>query len=216
MTWLVLSAGMQRSGSTWLYNALRLLLQQTLPPHATLACAWIGDAAKLSGTEDCQLLKIHDFDATLAARARFIAYSFRDPRDAMVSQHRKFGTAPSLALASHMIRQHALWSAVANHWVRYEDMLDDAAAVIAALATALGLDLDAVGVEALRAKLEQLSYESAGPRNDRYHELTLFHRGHRTTDGRPGQWREQLPAALIAAIEDRHGDWLDQQGYPRT
>lgn len=120
---LVLSAGMPRSGSTWLYNALRLMLAQRFASPGALACAWVGDIDRLPAEALCRLVKLHEWDGALAGQADFVVWSYRDLRDAMASQHRKFGGALSLQFADYLVRQDARWSARADHVMRYEDML---------------------------------------------------------------------------------------------
>lgn len=237
MSSLILSAGMPRSGSTWLYNALRLLLLERHPGPGQLACGWVGDLARLPPAP-CRLVKLHEYDATLAAQASFVVWSFRDLRDAMASQFRKFGTPPTLGLADYLIAQDARWTARADHVMRYEDLLSDPAGEVQRLAQALDLHLgaaasetaDSVGADAslgapgaqaslstARAQalvdtLARLSYDSDGPRNDTYNELTLLHRGH-VTDGRAGSWPQGLPAALEREIAERHATWFAARGY---
>lgn len=225
---LILSAGMPRSGSTWLYNALRLLLLERHPGPGQLACGWVGDLARLPPAP-CRLVKLHEYDATLAAQAGFVVWSYRDLRDAMASQFRKFGTPPTLGLADYLIAQDARWTARANHVMRYEDMLSDPAVEVQRLAQALvrhlgatpgdAVDpaggprgLDATRAQALADALARLSYDSDGPRNDAYNELTLLHRGH-VTDGRAGSWPQGLPAALEREIAERHAAWFAARGY---
>ncbi len=207
---LVLSAGMPRSGSTWLYNALRLLLRQRFPRPGELACGWVGDLDRIAADAPCRLVKIHEWDEGLAAQAAFVAWSYRDLRDAMASQHRKFGGALSLAFADYLVRQDARWTARADHVMRYEDMRADPQRELARLATALSLD--GVDLPALRCELDGLSYDSEGPRNAAYHELTLLHRGH-VTDGRVGSWRNGMPAALAQQIVSAHDGWFRTRGY---
>jgi hypothetical protein len=207
---LVLSAGMPRSGSTWLYNALRLLLAQRFPAPGALACGWVGDIARIPADASCRLVKIHEWNAPLAAEAGFVTWSYRDLRDAMASQHRKFGGALTLPFADYLLRQDARWMARADHVMRYEAMLADPVQELARLAAALGLhDVD---LPALRRTLDALSYDSEGPRNAAYHELTLLHRGH-VTDGRAGSWRNGMPVELARQIVTAHGDWFRARGY---
>jgi hypothetical protein len=207
---LVLSAGMPRSGSTWLYNALRLLLGQRFPAPGALACGWVGDIDRLPADAACRLVKIHEWDPALVAQADLVTWSYRDLRDAMASQHRKFGGALSLSFADYLVRQDARWMARADHVMRYEDMLADPLRELARLAAAAGLpDADPT---ALRRELDALSYDSDGPRNDAYHELTLLHRGH-VTDGRVGSWRNGMPVDLARQIVAAHADWFGRRGY---
>jgi hypothetical protein len=212
MSSLVLSAGMPRSGSTWLYNALRLLLLRRHGGPGELACAWVGDLHKMPPAE-CRLVKLHEFDATLAAQAGFVVWSYRDLRDALASQFRKFGTPPTLGLADYLIAQDARWQARADHVMRYEDMLADPAAEVLRLAQSLGMvDVGPHEAATLADALSTLSYDSDGPRNGAYNELTLLHRGH-VTDGRAGSWPNGLPAALEREIVVRHGAWFAARGY---
>lgn len=213
MKGLVLSAGMPRSGSTWLYNLLRLLLKRQQAEDGSFFSGW--HAARQAGRQDSlELLKLHKFDAALAAEASFVAYSFRDPRDALASARRKFGTPLELQWLEDCIAHHQAWTAVADHVLRYEAMLQDPGQQARALAGRLGMP--ATEAERACAEIGHLSYESAGSRNEQFHDVNLFHRNHRTSDGRPGRWREELPAALLAEFRDRHGDWLAKHGYPLT
>lgn len=98
----------------------------------------------------------------------------------------------------------------ADHVLRYEDMLADPLRELARLVAVVGLpDADPT---ALRRELDALSYNSDGPRNDAYHELTLLHRGH-VTDGRAGSWRNGMPVDLAQQIVAAHADWFGSRGY---
>lgn len=207
---LVLSAGMPRSGSTWLYNALRLMLVQRFPAPEDLVCGWVGDIGRLPTDAACRLLKIHEWDADLVAQADFVAWSYRDLRDAMASQHRKFGGALSLTFADYLVRQDARWLSRADHVMRYEDMLIDPQRELIRLSQALALP--GVDPAALQQELDGLSYDSDGPRNGTYHERTLLHRDHRT-DGRAGSWRNGMPVDLAQQIVTAHAGWFRARGY---
>ena len=209
----MLSAGMPRSGSTWLYNVLRLLLQRQLSEGQAFSSGWFANRQSVDD-EGLQLLKLHKYDAEMARSARFIAYSYRDPRDALASARRKFGTPLTLGWLDDCIGQHDAWVKVAQHVLRYESMLDDPQKQARALARRLGLP--ATLGEAVCAEIGELSFDSAGPRNEQYHDINLFHRDHRTSDGQPGRWRTELPAALQTEIQERHAQWLQRHGYPLT
>ena len=86
---------MPRSGSTWLYNAARLLLRRAPQGGADLSGGWIGDWRRLPKRRRL-LLKVHEFDPFLAKKARLVLYSYRDLRDALASCRRKFDIEPSL------------------------------------------------------------------------------------------------------------------------
>ena len=88
---IVLCTGMPRSGSTWLFNAVRLLLQS----EAAEVCSyWKGDFDALkflrsAGPEKILLLKIHRHSPVLEKKAAVIFYSIRDIRDVIASKIRR-------------------------------------------------------------------------------------------------------------------------------
>ena len=92
---IILSAGMPRSGSTWLYNAARLLLISSSSVGNNLSSGWIEDLGTLSKKE-VMLIKIHDLPKFLSKKSQIILYSYRDLRDALASSKRKFGNEPSM------------------------------------------------------------------------------------------------------------------------
>jgi len=208
MSQLLLAAGMPRSGSTWLYNAMRLLLLRDIGANG-LACAWVGDMA-LMPESTCRLIKLHEVSESLMRQASFVAYSYRDLRDAMASQFRKFGTEPSLNQADYLVQQHDAWMATAHHTVRYEDMIVAPAIALGRIAKAMGLS--EFDTKDLAAELDALSYDSTGERSETYHRVNLLHRGH-VTDGRAGSWPNGLPEALERQIAARHKVWFKANGY---
>lgn len=209
MTFLVLSAGMPRSGSTWLFNAIRLMLNQQGSEAGDLTSCWISDLPKLPPTPR-QLVKLHNYDAGLADAAEFVAYSYRDIRDALASRFRKFGSQPTLEVADHFIDQHRLWTARADYVMRYENMLEDPQGELHRLASALRLD--GIDTAQISSELANLSYASTGHKNGTYNEMTLYHQDH-ITDGRKGSWQHGLSAALEQQIVERHSEWLETHGY---
>ncbi len=72
MKQLILSAGMPRSGSTWLYNAMRIMLKSDI--GIDLGAGWIQDIEKFKD-HDTILLKLHSYIPHLASKATFVAYS---------------------------------------------------------------------------------------------------------------------------------------------
>lgn len=205
---LILAAGMPRSGSTWLYNAVRLLARESAASPTDVACAWVGDSEKLPDAR-VRILKIHDFAPELAEQANCIVYSYRDVRDAMASMARKFETQLTLDLARHLIRQHSCWCSVANYVMRYEQMVLDPEAELHRLQTALGLN--EIEVASVLKQLSGLDYDSPGSKNETYHSENLFHRGH-ITDGRVGSWGAQLSAELEGEIVAEDREWFERFG----
>ncbi len=205
-TALVLAAGMPRSGSTWLYNALRLLLARN---GLSYAAGWLTDLEHRVGTEPV-LLKVHDYDPALVARAAGIVYSYRDLRDALASARRKFGRAPSLAHARRLLESHARWLPAAGFVMRYETMLQDPSGTLSALAAAFGLQ--AGDAAALAAELGRLDYTASEDGNGRYNTVNLMHRDH-VTDGTHGSWRGTLDDDFVRDLEREFAHWFADHGY---
>lgn len=203
---LVLAAGMPRSGSTWLYNALRLLLARNGLPYSA---GWLTDLEHRVGAVPV-LLKVHDFDPALVERAAGIAYSFRDLRDALASARRKFGRTPSLPHARRLLEAHQQWLPRADFVMRYETMLQDPPGTLQALAAAFGLE--AGDTEVLSAELGRLDYAASDDGNGRYNTVNLMHRDH-VTDGAHGSWRGTLEDDFVRDLEREFPQWFADNGY---
>jgi hypothetical protein len=203
---IILSAGMPRSGSTWLFNAARLLLQSC----GDLGSGWIGDFATLP-KKPLLLLKVHDYSSLLARHAQIVLYSFRDIRDALASSKRKFGTAPTIELARRWIEQDRRWRARADFILRYESMMADPETAIQQLARTLQCPLK--NPHAILQQVQQLSTAQPDGTNSSYNKATLLHPGH-ITDGRHGSWEEWLDPELVQRIEKEFAGWLSDNEYP--
>jgi hypothetical protein len=204
-TRIVLSAGMPRSGSTWLYNAARLLLSSRDEP----SCGWIDDWARLP-VGRVMLIKVHAFDPFLARGAGIILYSYRDVRDALASSKRCFGVEPSVELARQWLDADRQWRARADFVMRYESMLADPRSVVGELARVV--NISPIDPDEILEQLAQLDCRVAHTGAGGYDVETLLHPGH-ITDGRHGSWDGWLSPALLREIEDECADWLTANEY---
>lgn len=209
---LVLAAGMPRSGSTWLYNAVRLLSEEA---GGDVVAGWIGDRdGARSGACDDLVVKLHAADPKFAGRANFIFSSRRDLRDVGASI-RDMGWAKSdkgvLRQVAKVRRAHAFWEARADLDIDYRDILEKPRELLKRLAAILRIPVDEAALARIEAKLSRLAAEAARmtPQHDA---VNLMHATHRF-DGRAGSWRERLSPGLAAAIVEEHGDWLRRYGY---
>jgi hypothetical protein len=206
---LYLSGGMPRSGSTWLFNAIRLILLSSSDIEKEYSGGWIGDSLDF---KRYVLIKIHGYDSDLISHAKFVAYSYRDVRDAIASNFRKFNLEPTLKTASKWINAQEKWIGKSDVVVRYEDMIVDKLPIVNRLASKLNaVDIDA---NVIVKQLESLSYHSGGGKSKicPHNKLNLYHKGH-ITDGRHGSWRETLAPALVKTIEDKHRLWFEKNNY---
>jgi hypothetical protein len=208
-TTLIVAAGMPRSASTWLYNVVRLVLISKIGSE-NVNCGWIDDVS-LCSEKEYTLVKIHNFDPDLVKKADKIVYSFRDVRDAMASMQRKFAVAPSLQEADSFIEQYELWVKHADYAMKYESMIECEKREIERIAASIGMaDVDAEGI---MRQLSGLSYESGGNASGAYNKENLYHKGH-ITNGKAESWQEAVSGDLELRIENKHGAWLKELGYP--
>lgn len=207
---LIITAGMPRSGSTWLYNATRLLVESSGP--FDIGAGWISDFDTFKH-HDIVILKMHYFEPTFVKSASLILYSFRDIRDALASLKRKFNMEPSLKAAQHFIVNDKRWRSKASFIMRYEDMMESPDKILSQLARVLGVQrynagkiIDSIGT---------MNYTSGQHRNDTYNLENLLHRDH-ITDGRHGSWEGHVSQEIITQIEHECSEWLEQNGYGVT
>jgi hypothetical protein len=204
---VILSAGMPRSGSTWLFNAARLLLRRR---HGdSLSSGWIGDWRSLP-KKPAMLLRIDEFDPFPVKRAKVILYSYRDLREALASYKRKSTMQPTLALARQWLDHDQHWRSLADFTLRYETMLDDPAAALSDLAHVL--EVKDAPVEDLIRELSGL-HSRVGARRESSHAEILLHPGH-MTDGRHMTWHAYLSGVLVRQVEEEFREWFVGNGYP--
>jgi hypothetical protein len=211
---LVLCAGIPRSGSTWLYNAARLLLTLTLPPPAgeSVYGAWV-ERYDASNTAPVHVVKVHEPDESLAWRARVALTSRRDLRDIAASAWKRGWVgddASTLAFLDSVVRQHAFWQPRCAFEMVYERMRRDPAAELRLVAAALGLTPGEDALQAVAQDVEALGHDDAS--DQPFDASNLLHKRH-IMDGRVGYHAQTLPADLLKSIQSRHAGWLAAHGY---
>lgn len=204
---LILSAGMQRSGSTWLFNALRLIMLRA--GVKDVGSGWVGDYQTFEH-HDTVIVKLHSFDAGAVNAASLVVYSYRDVRDAVASLKRAFNEEPHVDVARALIRQDREWRRHASFVMRYEDLIESPEPIVAALAAHVGVE--GVDTGELAAELAGLSYQASRARHGVYDLDNLLHPGH-VTDGRHGSWGDALSPELVHEIEQSCAGWLSENGY---
>lgn len=204
---LIVTAGMPRSGSTWLYNAVRLLLEYT--GKLDIGSGWISDFNSFKD-HDVVILKIHYFEPVIANNATTILYSYRDIRDALASFKRKFGNEPSIEQARKLIHNDKKWREKASFIMKYEDMIAAQEKTLEKIAGFLGIT-NANPIQIIQ-DINNMTYEKGEKRNDVYNMENLLHKNH-ITDGRHGSWDGYVQKELITQIENELKDWLQFNGY---
>ena len=192
----VLVAGMPRSGSTWLFNAARLLLAATgRPVHA----AWVADRDP-DDPAPMHLVKVHTPEE--AAFPHDLVLTTRRPIDECLASLIRMGWLKPDAEAIRT--NHRIQTSLYDHWAArstlettYDDILHRPEAAVARIAEALGLAPDAARDARLAADLAALR----APESGRYDPETLLHPRHRgSDDGTPEADTVALVRAALAEM----------------
>ncbi len=210
---LYVCAGMPRSGSTWLYNAVRLLLESAEVPG--LAAGWTADREGLLAHKN-PVIKIHAFDRGLALRNGLVLTSHRDLRDVAASLLRKFKDHFSMQTLRLLVEDHAQWARIAVFDLRYEDLLTDKTGQLRRVAQALQLPaatLARLPYESIAQSIDSEKFNRERRAGDLAHDrVNLLHEGH-ITDGRHGSWEGTLSPEIVRLIEEWFRPWLEARGY---
>jgi hypothetical protein len=203
----ILCAGMRRSGSTWLYNATRMICAQHGSVYGMFA-----DHHRLpnAGEYDYVIRKVHAHKKRYAKWADVVLTSHRDLRDVAASAYRRSLWRHTKDVIGYLdqaaYREYAKWGKVAAWNMCYERMIQDPVGRVAHLALVLGLPC--YDPRLIREELDELT----GPREG-VDQATQMNAHHRTSDGQHGRYRQTLSLDLIRAIEKHFGRWLRYHGY---
>jgi len=214
--------GMYGSASTWLFNVVRMILedQTGAPPRVD----FVSGEAPFAGASTADLVKSHEIAneaaiLALARRAGVIFITVRDPRDAVTSLIQ--ARSHTFARALHYVEQSAKLCACmradkrARLW-RYESRFFDDPATVAQLAAQLGLRLEPAlsqKIFAANARAAVEAHIAAMPgrsdilrdnvSGDLLDPQTQWHSHHAGRGGEIGRWRHALSAAQVAEVQTR-------------
>jgi len=122
MAKLIIIAGIKRSGSTWVYNAVRLCLE-----HAGYSVHIAGDGQYYQ--KDCkadyQIIKVHPFHQWMADEADFVFTSDRDDDGIRASWQKFDGRMLSDGLLEKWNRWLRSWNEYSCREMCYEDFIED-------------------------------------------------------------------------------------------
>jgi hypothetical protein len=226
---------MYGSASTWTYNLVHKLAA-ALVPDQPVAPLFVADAlTDLDAAGGTVVVKTHAAPVAgeLARRASAIIITIRDPRDAVASlmAHNK---APfDLALRSTEATAFLCGRFAADPRavvLRFEDRFYDDPLTIEMVAATFHRklsdpDRDRIfsetrreAIDAFIANLEALpgtesNFDALTGQQDTYDPVTGWHKHHAGRKAEIGRWQRELPAAQVAAIEQRLGPWMKRFGY---
>ncbi len=204
MSQVILTNGMPRSGSTWLYNAARLILGGITAP-GSFTYGWHEDVKVMNKVT---LLKAHGVNHRLLSSASTILYSYRDIRDVLASRKRMWGMEPTLEVARDLVAESTFFDKAAHYVMKYEDFIVDPVSVLNDLTRLF--DADELDVHEIHAQLE--TEKKPASNGKPYNEEELYHTGH-ITSGKHMDFEKYVSPQMIEAIEDSFGSWFTDRGY---
>lgn len=169
---LVVVAGMPRSGSTWLFNAVRLLLQATGRP---VEAAWFAEYDR-NAKAPLHLVKLHDPIEAVGLDPALVLTTWRD-FDACIASLVRMGWTKDDVDARRRARQrqetvYQYWAARSDLEIDFDEIVNDPERAVLRLAAVLGVAAEAApGVLAGLAAL-------VPPETGSYDRTTLLHPGH--------------------------------------
>ena len=187
----IVAGGLSRSGSTWQFNALRILMQHAAKsvglPESTVFSSHghsIDDLQPCLKERIC-VVKVHEFLPRVLVQADAVFVTHRDPRDVLLSSAQKIEAcllAGKQPLES-AFRSYAAWVPHACHDMRYEQMAAGGAAQeLHSMAVKLGI-VGVVNLLDVEAQLGQITHR-AEPNVQQQQQTGLMpgHLTHLTTD----------------------------------
>lgn len=180
---VVVAAGVPRSGSTWLFNAARLVCER-----AGVSCYadWCADYDPASHQDsEIHLVKVHSPDQLSFPYHRILT-SHRDMIERLASLLRMGWVernADSLRKTAESLSEFDFyWAERSDLEVEFEDIMDQPDAQILQIAHVLDVDCDAVAAEGLAAQLASLPEKKVRPNARGHDTTTLLHPDHQATE----------------------------------
>lgn len=204
----IVIAGMRHSGSTALFNIVRLALKQCGADFVSFYSE--GTQSERLHDPDCPLLliKTHEFRDDVASRASMVITTRRDLRDTVASaKRRKFPTYERLngavEYAKYNRTLHDIWHRYSDYEFVYEAYMAAPLAEMAKLFRFMGLDgLDAAAVHAEVSTLPVDQYQTS-----------LLSATHITDPERLLSFKDSLAESEVTKINRDHAAWLQRYGY---
>lgn len=205
---VIVIAGMRHSGSTALFNILRLGLSRAGHDFVSCYSEQENCASKVRQAGRLGLIKTHEFRDDLLAMADFVFTTRRDLRDTVASASRRdFPLYKQLRTpveyAKYNRTLHDIWSLHSDFEFVYESFLADPMPVVCDVLEAASLP---------RSWAPEICREVLNlPTND--YQTTLLSPQHITDPTHKLTYCDTLAPKDISAIQAHHYDWLQRHGY---
>ncbi len=205
---LIIVAGMRQTGSTALFNIIRLALE-ALQLEFFSCYSEADDCVTKALEKKCIcLVKTHELRDDLLSAASIIITARRDLRDTVASaQRRGFPVLKKVGgpteYAKYNRALHDIWLPYTTYEFVYERFMTDPVLLISEILVVLGVKN--VSPQEIYGKVSNL------PTND--YETTLLSPSHITDPDRVLSFSDSLERPIIEAIELQHSCWLGRYGY---
>lgn len=204
---VILVAGMRHSGSTALFNLIRIggLLSGLSVQSGYSEQVSINDIE--INNYDLVILKTHERRDDIFDLADLIITTRRDLRDTVASgKRREFNMLTKLGVleyAKYNRALHDIWSGETDFEFVYEDFMHKAEQTVKSLFEFLGLDVDLV----------QRTLEKVNNLPTDQYKRTLLSQTHITDKERNLTFKDSLSQDELAVINNQHRKWLQNYGY---
>jgi len=202
----IICAGIARSGSTRLYNIVRLGLEQNFPAEQ-ISAQWVNSFVP---GEHHNILKIHDFKKRWLNWSDFVFTTRRDIRyiaasalDLMPRGTYK-NTDSIIQMCKEILDMYEAWNDHTDYELVYEDFKENKEKVVQTIFGILGLPVDC------NKLLDDLS--RIGNPAGEFDKTTLMHVKH-ISENTFKHYTKRLSKEHCDAINTTYKYWLDSKGY---
>lgn len=171
MDHLIVIAGIKRSGSTWVYNVVRLLCESVSNDISVS-----GQDYDLENIAEYYIVKVHPFFRDLAEKADHIFTSDRPDKRIQESLNRAFGDETTLDRVRRMRKKLNVWNEYADYCVPFQSIYGQPLRVVQHIATVLGIQAN------YKKILSDVNHVKP-PTNQKRDPVTFLFQNHITIEG---------------------------------
>ena len=204
---IILSTGPHRSGSTWMYNVLRMIcIENNKSVYGSFVNKY-----DLENESEVHVVKLHGYIKSMKAIGDLTFMTVRDIRDIIASAVRRDMVQPTMLdverYARKIIRrEYNQWSTCCDLQLRYEDIMKSKPKAISKIAKVMSMPVDPIKVSRLVEDIPIPNDESE------FNAENQLHHNH-ITNGVHGSYKTTLPKDIVGFLEHEYQWFLKRHGY---